>query len=85
LRDRILETFTDHYSPSVQNTLYRMGEAILERYPKIQNIHFSLPNRHHIPYDLQRFGIENASEIFHASAEPYGLIEGTVQREERRR
>src|SRR5918998_6594978 len=80
VRDRILETFTDHYSPSVQNTLYRMGEAVLEKYPEIQKIHFSLPNRHHIPYDLQRFGIENAGEIFHASAEPYGLIEGTVQR-----
>ncbi len=78
--DQILETFTDHYSPSVQNTLYRMGEAVLEKYPEIQNIHFSLPNRHHIPYDLEQFGIENASEIFHASAEPYGLIEGTVQR-----
>ena len=81
VRDRILETFTDHYSPSVQNTLYRMGEAVLEKYPEIQKIHFSLPNRHHIPYDLGRFGMENEGEIFHASAEPYGLIEGTVQRE----
>jgi urate oxidase len=80
VRDRILETFTDHYSPSVQNTLYRMGEAVLEKYPEIQKIHFSLPNRHHIPYDLGRFGMENEGEIFHASAEPYGLIEGTVQR-----
>jgi urate oxidase len=82
VRHRILETFTDHYSPSVQNTLYRMGEAVLEKYPEIQKIHFSLPNRHHIPYDVGRFGMENEGEIFHASAEPYGLIEGTVQREE---
>ncbi len=81
VRDRILETFTDHYSPSVQNTLYRMGEAVLEKYPEIQKIHFSLPNRHHIPYDLGRFGMKNAGEIFHATAEPYGLIEGTVHRE----
>jgi urate oxidase len=81
VRHRILESFTDHYSPSVQNTLYRMGEAVLEKYPEIQKIHFSLPNRHHIPYDLGRFGMENEGEIFHASAEPYGLIEGTVQRE----
>ena len=81
VRDRILETFTDHYSPSVQNTLYRMGEAVLEKYPEIQKIHFSLPNRHHIPYDLGRFGMKNEGEIFHASAEPYGLIEGTVQRQ----
>src|SRR5919106_1712978 len=72
VRDRILETFTDHYSPSVQNTLYRMGEAVLEEYPEIQKIHFSLPNRHHIPYDLGRFGMKNEGEIFHTSPEPYG-------------
>ena len=77
---RILETFTDHYSPSVQNTLYRMGEAVLEAFPEIEKIHISLPNKHHLLYDLERFGMENAGEIFHATSEPYGLIEGTVER-----
>jgi urate oxidase len=80
VRGRILETFTDHYSPSVQNTLYRMGEAVLEGFPEIEWIHFSLPNKHHLPYDLERFGMENEGEIFHATSEPYGLIEGTVER-----
>ena len=79
---RILETFTDHYSPSVQNTLFRMGEAVLEEFPEIRKIHFSLPNRHHLLYDLSRFGMENDNEIFHATSEPYGLIEGTVEREQ---
>ena len=32
VRDRILTTFTDHYSPSVQNTLYRIGRAVLEEF-----------------------------------------------------
>ena len=77
---RILETFTDHYSPSVQNTLYRMGEAVLEAFLEIEKIHISLPNKHHLLYDLERFGMENAGEIFHATSEPYGLIEGTVER-----
>ena len=80
VRGRILETFTDHYSPSVQNTLYRMGEVVLAGFPEIQKIHISLPNKHHLLYDLQRFGMENEGEIFHATSEPYGLIEGTVER-----
>jgi urate oxidase len=80
VRDRILATFTDHYSPSVQNTLYRMGEAVLEGFTEIRKIHLSLPNKHHLLYDLGRFGMENEGEIFHATSEPYGLIEGTVER-----
>jgi urate oxidase len=80
VRQQILETFTDHYSPSVQYTLYRMGTAVLEAYPEVQKIHFSLPNRHHLRFDLSRFGMENNNEIFHATTEPYGLIEGTVER-----
>lgn len=80
VRRRILESFTDHYSPSVQNTLYRMGKAVLEVFPEVEKIHLSLPNKHHLPYDLGRFGMENDNEIFHATKEPYGLIEGTVKR-----
>jgi urate oxidase len=77
---QILETFTDHYSPSVQNTLYRMGEAVLGANPEIEKIHFSFPNKHHILYNLERFGLENRQQVFHADAEPYGLIEGWVER-----
>jgi urate oxidase len=80
VRDQILATFTDHYSPSVQNTLYRMGEAVLEGFPEIEKIYLSLPNKHHLLYDLERFGMENEGEIFHATSEPYGLIEGSVER-----
>jgi urate oxidase len=81
VRDRILATFTDHYSPSVQNTLYRIGKAVLEAFPEVEKIRLSFPNKHHIPYDLSRFGMENENEIFWATDEPYGLIEGTVVRE----
>ena len=80
VREQILVTFTDHYSPSVQNTLYRMGEAVLDRFSEIEKIHLSLPNRHHLQYDLQGFGMENEGEVFHADPEPYGLIEGSVER-----
>jgi urate oxidase len=81
VRDRILATFTDHYSPSVQNTLYRIGKAVLEAFPEVEKIRLSFPNKHHIPYDLSRLGMENGNEIFWATDEPYGLIEGTVERE----
>jgi urate oxidase len=80
VRERILAAFGDHYSPSVQFTLYRMGEAVLHAHPEVARIRFSLPNKHHLLYDLGRFGMENDNEIFHATSEPYGLIEGTVER-----
>ncbi len=79
-RDAILATFADHYSPSVQFTLRKMGEAVLRAVDAIERVHLSLPNRHHLLYDLARFGIDNDNRVFHASAEPYGLIEGTVER-----
>jgi urate oxidase len=77
---KTLETFTDHYSPSVQNTLYRMGKAVLEEFPEVERIWYSFPNVHHVPYNLARFGIENEGEIFHATRDPYGQIEGWVER-----
>jgi urate oxidase len=80
VRDTILATFDDHYSPSVQMTLYRMGEAVLQAHAEVERISFSLPNKHHLLYDLGRFGMENDNEIFHATNEPYGLIEGTIER-----
>jgi urate oxidase len=80
VRASVLAAFGDHYSPSVQFTLHRMGEAVLEAHPEVERIHFSLPNKHHLLYDLSRFGLDNPNEIFHATTEPYGLIEGTVER-----
>lgn len=80
VRETILEAFSDHYSPSVQFTLRHMGEAVLDAHPEVERISFSLPNRHHLLYDLARFGLDNENEIFHATSEPYGVIEGTVER-----
>jgi urate oxidase len=80
VRQTILEAFCDHYSPSVQFTLHHMGKAVLDAHPEVERISFSLPNKHHLLYDLERFGLENENEIFHATDEPYGLIEGTVER-----
>ena len=79
VRRILLETFADHNSLSVQHTLYAMGEAVLETVD-VEEIHISMPNKHHIPVDLTPFGLENRNEIFVATAEPYGLIEATIRR-----
>jgi urate oxidase len=79
-RDALLHSFADHFSPSVQFTLRRMGEAVLRAVDTIERVHLSLPNRHHLLYDLARFGLANDNQVFQATTEPYGLIEGTVER-----
>jgi urate oxidase len=81
VRNTLLDAFTDHHSPSVQFTLHRMGEAVLEAHPDVEQIRLSLPNRHHLPFDVSRFGVEDRGEVFHATTEPFGLIEATVERE----
>jgi urate oxidase len=82
-RGALLDSFADHYSPSVQFTLQRMGEAVLRAVEAVERVHLSLPNRHHLLYDLERFGLSNDNQVFHATTEPYGLIEGTVERARR--
>jgi urate oxidase len=80
IRNTLLAAFTDHFSPSVQFTLHRMGTAVLERHADVERIHLTLPNRHHLPFDVARFGVEDRGEVFHATTEPYGLIEATIER-----
>jgi urate oxidase len=41
-----------------------------------------LPNRHHFAVDLDAFGIKNPGTILYPSDRPYGLIEGTVLRDD---
>lgn len=79
VRRLLLETFAEHDSLSVQHTLYAMGQVVLETLD-IEEIHISMPNKHHLPVDLTPFGLENRNEIFVATTEPYGLIEGTMRR-----
>jgi urate oxidase len=80
IRRTVLETFAEHESRSVQHTMYAMGEAVLASFDDVSEIHFSLPNKHHIPVDLGPFGLRNTNEIFLPTVEPYGLIEATFRR-----
>lgn len=76
----LLESFAEHHSASVQHTLHAMGQAVIDSVDDVTAIHLVMPNKHHLPVDLTRFGLENRNEIFVPTDEPHGLIEGTVVR-----
>ena len=80
VRDTLLETFAGHESESVQHTLYAMGQAVLDNIDAVSAITLVMPNKHHLPVDLTRFGLENRNEIFVVTDEPYGRIEATLSR-----
>ena len=80
VRQTLLETFAAHDSLSVQHTLYAMAQAVIDGIDDVTAIRLVMPNKHHIPFDLSRVGLENRNEIFVATDEPYGLIEATVTR-----
>ncbi len=79
VRQTMLETFAEHDSKSLQETLYAMGEAALAKYATIREIHLSLPNKHYNLVDLSAFGMDNPKEIFLPTDEPHGLIEATIR------
>jgi urate oxidase len=81
-RDLLLAAFAETRSYSLQQTLYAMGERVLEGLPELAEIHLSLPNKHHFEVDMSPFGLASKGEVFYAADRPYGLIEGTVRRED---
>ncbi len=76
----MLKVFANNYSPSVQVTLFQMGEAALQAVPEISQISLALPNQHCLQIDLSRFGVANPNELFVPTDEPHGQIEGTITR-----
>ena len=82
IRQSLLRTFSEHKSLSVQHTLYAIGEKILLENEEVKEISLVMPNKHHIPFNLEPFGQENTNEVFVATDAPFGYITGTVTREE---
>lgn len=78
--EALLKTFATHYSLAVQQTLYAMGEAVLAAVPGAARVTLVLPNKHHLPFNLAPFKLDNPNLVFHPIDEPYGLIEGTIER-----
>ena len=78
--EAMLAVFAENYSPSVQVTLFQMGEAALKIAPEIAQVTLVMPNKHCLPVDLKPFGLDNPGQIFVPTDEPHGQIEGTVSR-----
>lgn len=76
----LIRVFGTTYSASVQDSMYRMGEAVLAAIPEIAEIGFAMPNKHYIPIDLRPFGLDNPGTVFLPTDEPHGQIEATVGR-----
>lgn len=82
VRASLLEAFATTHSYALQQSLYEMGKAVLEKHPDIAEVRLSLPNKHHFLVNMEPFGLDNRNEVFHAADRPYGLIEGTVTRDD---
>jgi urate oxidase len=78
----MLAAFADTHSYSLQQTLYAMGQRVLAGRPEIAEIRLALPNKHHFEVDMSPFGLTNSGEVFYVSDRPYGLIEGTITRDD---
>jgi urate oxidase len=81
IRKTLLDVFAEHYSKSVQHTLYAMGEAVLGAVPEVEDIELEMPNIHCLLVDLSRFGQENHNEIFVPIDEPHGTIKARLRRQ----
>ncbi|BDH56423.1 factor-independent urate hydroxylase [Tsukamurella sp. PLM1] len=82
IRAILLQRFAEIHSRALQQTLYGMGESVLEQHPEVAEIKFSAPNKHHFLVDLSPFGVDNPGEVFIAADRPYGLIEASVVRDD---
>jgi urate oxidase len=78
----LLDAFAVTHSLSLQQTLFTMGRRVLEEVPGIAEIRFAMPNKHHFLVDLEPFGLDNPDEVYYAADRPYGLIEGTILRDD---
>jgi len=76
----LLEVFAEHFSVSVQASIWIIGQAIVERHPEVAEITMTLPNLHHWLADIERFGIANDRQVYVSTTEPHGLIQATVRR-----
>lgn len=79
-----LKLFAEENSPSVQSTMYKMCEKILEAVPDVLTVEYSLPNKHYFDIDLSYYkGLKNTgadTTVFAPQSGPNGLIKCTVGR-----
>ncbi len=76
----LMHALAEHFSRSVQESIWIMGTAMMDAEPSIEWVRMVLPNLHHWKVDLAPFGLDNPGEVFVATTEPHGLIDATVRR-----
>jgi len=83
-RSITMKTFAEEDSPSVQNTMYKMCSSILAAVPEVENVDYSLPNKHYFEIDLSwHKGLKNTgkdAEVYAPQSGPNGLIKVNVGR-----
>jgi urate oxidase len=79
-RATLLRSFAEHFSPSVQASIWIMGTQMLDADGSIDWVRMVLPNLHHWTVDLAPFGLDNPGEVFVSTTEPHGLIDATIHR-----
>lgn len=80
VRKTLLETFAAHEGKSIQNTLYTLGQAVLDNFEAINEIHVRMPDNYCPAVNLKPFGMENENEVFVPLGEPQGTAEATLRR-----
>ena len=80
VRSTLLRVFAATYSYSVQDSLFRMGEAALAAASDISEITLAMPNVHYLAIDLSGFGRDAQGRLFLPTDEPNGQIEATLRR-----
>jgi urate oxidase len=79
-RFALRQSLAEHFSPSVQASIWIMATAMMDAEPSIDWVRMVLPNLHHWQVDLAPFGLDNPGEVFVSTTEPHGLIDATVRR-----
>lgn len=74
------QIFADEYSPSVQNTLYLIGNECLRVIPELNDVRMEWPNIHCIPI-ASPVTTKNESSVLMVTSDPHGYIVGRVSRE----
>lgn len=72
--------FAETYSPSVQRTLFQMGEVFLASEMSVKRVEIKMPNVHFLGLDLSRIGRPGQNRVFLPTDEPHGEIEAVIAR-----
>ncbi|KAK9761646.1 hypothetical protein K7432_013305 [Basidiobolus ranarum] len=87
VRKATIDVFAQDNSASVQATMYRMADLILQRFSDVKDVHYALPNSHHFTTNLAPFNLPNSGQemtIFSPITDFSGYITATIGRRNNR-